>query len=95
MDAAIISLLATFIALMFGGFWLLWRAIRKDNTYTRKVIAEQYTYTRKVIAEQYTYTRKVIAELRQGHARLENTLETLPKLTPTATNASSETDTTP
>lgn len=84
MDAAIISLLATLIALMFGGFWLLWRAIHRDNTYTRKALIDQYTYT-----------RKAIADLRQDHARLENTLETLPKLTPTATNANSETDATP
>lgn len=46
MDAAIISLLATLIALMFGGFWLLWRAIHRDNTYTRKALIDQYAYTR-------------------------------------------------
>lgn len=38
MDAAIISLLATMIALMFGGFWLLWRTIHKDTTDIRKDI---------------------------------------------------------
>ena len=40
MDAAIISLLATLIALMFGGFWLLWRTIHKDTTDIRKDIAD-------------------------------------------------------
>lgn len=84
MDTTIISLLATLIALMFGGFWLLWRTIHKE-----------YTYTRKAIIDQYACTRKAIADLHQDHARLEGTLEMLPKLTPTATNASSETDTTP
>ena len=38
MDAAIISLLATMIPLMFGGFWLLWRTIHKDTTDIRKDI---------------------------------------------------------
>ena len=83
MDAAIISLLATLIALMFGGFWLLWRTIHKDNTAIRKDMADQNTDI-----------RKDIAVLRQDHARLEGTLETLLKLMPTANNAGS-TDTSP
>lgn len=41
MDTAIISLLATLIALMFGGFWLLWRTIHKHNTAIRKDMADQ------------------------------------------------------
>ena len=78
MDAAIISLLATLIALMFGGFWLLWRTIHKDNTAIRKDMADQNTDI-----------RKDIADLRQDHARLEGTLETLLKLMPSTTNTGS------
>ena len=78
MDAAIISLLATLIALMFGGFWLLWRTIHKDNTAIRQTIADQNTAI-----------RKDIADLRQDHARLEGTLETLLKLMPSTTNTGS------
>ena len=84
MDTAIISLLATLIALMFGGFWLLWRTIHKDNTAIRKDMADQNTDI-----------RKDIADLRQDHARLEGTLETLLKLMPTATKTESATDTEP
>ena len=84
MDAAIISLLATLIALMFGGFWLLWRTIHKDNTAIRQTIADQNTDI-----------RKDIADLRQDHARLEGTLETLLKLMPTVTKTESATDTEP
>ena len=116
MDAAIISLLATLIALMFGGFWLLWRTIHKDNTAIRQTIADQNTAIRQdmadqntairqdmadqnidirqTIADQNTAIRKDIADLRQDHARLEGTLETLLKLMPTANNAGS-TDTAP
>ena len=105
MDAAIISLLATLIALMFGGFWLLWRTIHKDNTAMRQAIADQNTAIRKDMADQNTAIRKDmadqntdirkdIADLRQDHARIEGTLETLLKLMPTANNAGS-TDTTP
>ena len=105
MDAAIISLLATLIALMFGGFWLLWRTIHKDstairqtiadqNTDLRQTIADQNTAIRQTIADQNTDLRKDIAVLRQDHARLEGTLETLLKLIPTANNAGS-TDTAP
>lgn len=94
MDAAIISLLATLIALMFGGFWLLWRTIHKDNTAMRQAIADQNTAIRQDMADQNTDIRKDIANLRQDHARLEGTLETLLKLMPTANNAGS-TDTTP
>ena len=100
MDAAIISLLATLIALMFGGFWLLWRTIHKDttairqtiadqNTAIRKDMADQNTVIRKDMADQNTDIRKDIAGLRQDHARLEGTLETLLKLMPTANNAGS------
>lgn len=99
MDAAIISLLATLIALMFGGFWLLWRTIHKDTTAIRQTIADQNTAIRKDMADQNTDIRKDIANLRQDHARLEGTLETLLKLMPTATNAGStdtaSTDTAP
>ena len=84
MDAAIISLLATLIALMFGGFWLLWRTIHKDTTAIRQTIADQNTAI-----------RKDIAYLRQDHARLEGTLETLLKLMPTAPKTESATDTEP
>ena len=116
MDAAIISLLATLIALMFGGFWLLWRTIHKDNIAIRQTIADQNTDLRKAIADQNTDLRKDMADqntairqtiadqntdirkdiavLRQDHARLEGTLETLLKLIPTANNAGS-TDTAP
>ena len=116
MDAAIISLLATLIALMFGGFWLLWRTIHKDSTAIRQTIADQNTAIRQdmadqntairqdmadqnidirqTIADQNTAIRKDIADLRQDHARLEGTLETLLKLMPTANNTGS-TDTEP
>lgn len=89
MDAAIISLLATLIALMFGGFWLLWRTIHKDNTAIRQTIADQNTAIRKDMADQNTDIRKDIADLRQDHARLEGTLETLLKLMPSTTNTGS------
>ena len=117
MDTAIISLLATLIALMFGGFWLLWRTIHKDNTAIRQTIADQNTAIRQTIADQNTAIRqtiadqntairkdmadqntdirKDIADLRQDHARLEGTLETLLKLMPTATNTETATDTEP
>lgn len=95
MDAAIISLLATLIALMFGGFWLLWRTIHKDTTAIRQTIADQNTAIRKDMADQNTDIRKDIADLRQDHARLEGTLETLLKLMPTAIDTESTTDTTP
>ena len=106
MDTAIISLLATLIALMFGGFWLLWRTIHKDNTAIRQTIADQNTAIRQTIADQNTAIRKDmadqntdirkdIADLRQDHARLEGTLETLLKLMPTAIDTESTTDTTP
>lgn len=102
MDAAIISLLATLIAMMFGGFWLLWRTIHKDNTDIRKAIAEQNTDIRKdmaeqnagilqYITEQNTDIRKDIADLRQDHARLEGTLETLLKLIPAVANPETST----
>ena len=58
MDAAIISLLATLIATMFGGFWLLWRTIHKDNTAIRKEMAEQNISIRKEMAEQDTGIRQ-------------------------------------
>ena len=124
MDAAIISLLATLIATMFGGFWLLWRTIHKDNTAIRKEMAEQITAIRqdmakqdiairqdmakqiadlrqemakqtadlrKEMAEQNTSIRQDIADLRQDHARLEATMETLLKLIPTLVNPESST----
>ena len=78
MDAAIISLLATLIATMFGGFWLLWRTIHKDNTAIRKEMAEQIAAI-----------RQDIADLRKDHARLEATMETLLKLIPTLVNPES------
>ena len=74
MDAAIISLLATLIATMFGGFWLLWRTIHKDNTAIRKEMAEQnhrhpprkwrskITAIRQDMAKQITDLRKEMAE---------------------------------
>ena len=62
MDAAIISLLATLIATMFGGFWLLWRTIHKDNTAIRKEMAEQNTAIRKEMAEQNISIRQDMAE---------------------------------
>ena len=62
MDAAIISLLATLIAMMFGGFWLLWRTIHKDNTDIRKDMAEQNTDIRKDMAEQNIGIRQYITE---------------------------------
>ena len=100
MDAAIISLLATLIATMFGGFWLLWRTIHKDNTAIRKEMAEQNTAIRKEMAEQNisirqyiteqnTSIRQDIADLRKDHARLEATMETLLKLIPTLVNPES------
>ena len=100
MDAAIISLLATLIATMFGGFWLLWRTIHKDNTAIRKEMAEQNisirkemaeqdTGIRQYITEQNTSIRQDIADLRQDHARLEATMETLLKLIPTLANPES------
>ena len=95
MDAAIISLLATLIALMFGGFLLLWRTIHKDTTAIRQTIAGQNTAIRKDMADQNTDIRKDIAYLRQDHARLEGTLETLLKLMPTAPKTESATDTEP
>ena len=95
MDAAIISLLATLIALMFGGFWLLWRTIHKDTTAIRQTIADQNTAIRKDMADQNTDIRQDIAYLRQDHARLEGTLETLLKLMPTALKTESATDTEP
>lgn len=106
MDAAIISLLATMIALTIGGFWLLRRAIHKNFTDIRKDIIDQYTDTRKAIADQntettkdsalqYTDIRQDIAELRQDHARLEGMLETLLKIMRNAINAESANDTTP
>lgn len=58
MDAAIISLLATLIATMFGGFWLLWRTIHKDNTAIRKEMAEQNTAIRQDMAEQIAGIRQ-------------------------------------
>ena len=102
MDAAIISLLATLIATMFGGFWLLWRTIHKDNTDLRKEMAEQNTSIRKEMAEQDTGIRQYIteqntsirqdiADLRKDHARLEATMETLLKLIPTLVNPESST----
>ena len=102
MDAAIISLLATLIATMFGGFWLLWRTIHKDNTAIRKEMAEQNTAIRKEMAEQITAIRQDmakqdiairqdIADLRKDHARLEATMETLLKLIPTLVNPESST----
>ena len=91
MDAAIISLLATLIATMFGGFWLLWRTIHKDNTAIRKEMAEQNTSIRQYITEQNTSIRQDIADLRQDHARLEATMETLLKLIPTLVNPESST----
>ena len=102
MDAAIISLLATLIATMFGGFWLLWRTIHKDNTAIRKEMAEQniairqdmakqITDLRKEMAEQNTSIRQDIADLRKDHARLEATMETLLKLIPTLVNPESST----
>ena len=95
MDAAIISLLATLIALMFGGFWLLWRTIHKDTTAIRQTIADQNTAIRKDMADQNIDIRKDIADLRQDHARLEGTLETLLKLMPTAQKTESANDTEP
>ena len=100
MDAAIISLLATLIATMFGGFWLLWRTIHKDNTAIRKEVAEQIIAIRQdmakqdiairqYITEQNTSIRQDIADLRQDHARLEATMETLLKLIPTLVNPES------
>ena len=62
MDAAIISLLATLIATMFGGFWLLWRTIHKDNTAIRKEMAEQNISIRKEMAEQITAIRQDMAK---------------------------------
>ena len=62
MDAAIISLLATLIATMFGGFWLLWRTIHKDNTAIRKEMAEQNTSIRQEMAKQTADLRKEMAE---------------------------------
>lgn len=62
MDAAIISLLATLIATMFGGFWLLWRTIHKDNTAIRKEMAEQNTAIRQDMAKQDIAIRKEMAE---------------------------------
>ena len=102
MDAAIISLLATLIATMFGGFWLLWRTIHKDNTAIRKEMAEQNISIRKEMAEQNTGIRQYIteqntsirqdiADLRKDHARLEATMETLLKLIPTLVNPESST----
>ena len=91
MDAAIISLLATLIATMFGGFWLLWRTIHKDNTAIRKEMAEQNISIRQYITEQNTSIRQDIADLRQDHARLEATMETLLKLIPTLVNPESST----
>ena len=102
MDAAIISLLATLIATMFGGFWLLWRTIHKDNTAIRKEMAEQNisirkemaeqdTGIRQYITEQNTSIRQDIADLRKDHARLEATMETLLKLIPTLVNPESST----
>ena len=73
MDAAIISLLATLIATMFGGFWLLWRTIHKDNTAIRKEMAEQITAIRQDMAKQDIAIRqdmaKQIADLRQEMAK--------------------------
>ena len=62
MDAAIISLLATLIATMFGGFWLLWRTIHKDNTAIRKEMAEQTADLRKEMAEQNIAIRQEMAK---------------------------------
>ena len=62
MDAAIISLLATLIATMFGGFWLLWRTIHKDNTAIRKEMAEQNISIRQDMAEQITAIRQDMAK---------------------------------
>ena len=62
MDAAIISLLATLIATMFGGFWLLWRTIHKDNTAIRKEMAEQIAGIRQDMAKQDIAIRKEMAE---------------------------------
>ncbi len=62
MDAAIISLLATLIATMFGGFWLLWRTIHKDNTAIRKEMAEQITAIRQDMAKQDIAIRQDMAK---------------------------------
>ena len=62
MDAAIISLLATLIATMFGGFWLLWRTIHKDNTAIRKEMAQQNISIRQDMAEQITAIRQDMAK---------------------------------
>lgn len=62
MDAAIISLLATLIATMFGGFWLLWRTIHKDNTAIRKEMAEQIIAIRQVMAKQDIAIRQEMAK---------------------------------